>query len=137
MIDPALHPYLPVAAVTLLVCIVYFLMAVWVSRTHRRTGIMAPAMTGDPLLERTVRAHANTLEWMPIFLPSLWLFAIFWRADVAAWLGLLWLLGRIVYFVGYVGSPSGRSLGFFIQAMAAFALLLGALWRIAAAWFGG
>ena len=37
------------------------------------SGIDAPAMTGHPEFERAVRAHANTLEWLPIFLPSLWL----------------------------------------------------------------
>ena len=45
-------------------------------------------------------------------------------------LGLVWIIGRIIYFVGYVASPSRRFPGFFIQAMAVFALLLGALGRI-------
>ena len=41
-------------------------------------------MTGDPLLERTIRAHYNTLEWLPIFLVSMWLFAVYWNELVAA-----------------------------------------------------
>lgn len=105
-------------------------MALRVAATHSKTGILAPTMTGDPLLERTVRAHQNTLEWMPIFLPSLWLFAIYWDADVAAGLGLLWIAGRIIYFLGYVAEAKKRFPGFFIQSVAAFALLLGALGRI-------
>ena len=43
---------------------------------------------------------------------------------------LRWLIGRIVYFVGYLSNPDGRFPGFFIQAAAHFALMLGALGRI-------
>lgn len=125
-----MQTYYSVAIVTLLAALVYFAMAARVAATHSKTGILAPTMTGDPLLERTVRAHQNTLEWMPIFLPSLWLFAIYWDANVAAGLGLLWIAGRIIYFLGYVAEAKKRFPGFFIQSVAAFALLLGALGRI-------
>ena len=125
-----MQAYYSVAIVTLLTSLAYFGMALQVARTHHRTGILAPAMTGDPALERTIRAHANMLEWMPIFLPSMWLFAIYWSATVAALLGLVWIIGRVIYFVGYVSEPNRRFPGFFIQSIAAFVLLLGALGRI-------
>jgi len=118
------------ALVTLLIALVYFWMALTVARTHSRTGILAPSMTGDPVLERTYRAHVNTLEWMPIALPSMWLFAVYWSPTVAALLGLLWIVGRVIYFVGYVADAKKRFPGFFIQAAAAFVLLFGALGRI-------
>ena len=70
--------YYAVAVVTLLCSFMIFGMALKVAKTHSTTGILAPTMTGDPRLERAVRAHANTLEWLPIFLPALWLFAIYW-----------------------------------------------------------
>jgi glutathione S-transferase len=114
--------------------LVYFVWAPRVARAHAKCGILAPTMTGDPLLERTVRAHQNANEWMPIFLPSLWLFAIYWDANVAAGLGLLWIVGRVVYFLGYIAEPKKRFPGFAIQALAAFALLLGALGRIVYLW---
>lgn len=126
--------YYPVAIVTLLCGLVIFAMALTVARTHSRTGIPAPAMTGDPLLERAIRAHANTLEWLPIFLPSMWLLAIYWSAAWAAALGGLWIVGRMAYFVGYLRAPLKRYPGFFIQAAATFALLLGALGRILYLW---
>ena len=122
------HVY--VAIVTLLAVLVYFWMAARVARTRRQVGIFAPAMTGDPLLERTIRAHYNTLEWLPIFLPSLWLFAIYWSSPVAAGLGLVWVVGRIVYFIGYRADAAMRRPGFFIQAAAASILALGALGRL-------
>jgi uncharacterized membrane protein YecN with MAPEG domain len=125
-----MQAYNYVAIVTLLTALVYFWMAAQVSRTRTKVGILAPAMSGDAKLERTIRAHLNTLEWMPIFLPSLWLFAIYWNSTVAAILGLAWIVGRIIYFLGYVAAPTKRFPGFFIQSLAVFALLLGALGRI-------
>lgn len=126
--------YYPVAIVTLLCSAAIFGMALTVARTHSKTGILAPAMSGDPLLERTIRAHSNTIEWLPVFLPSLWLFAIYWSATWAAAFGALWLVGRIVYFIGYLSAPLKRYPGFFIQSFATFALLLGALGRIFYLW---
>jgi glutathione S-transferase len=125
-----MHAYYYVAVVTLLSGLVYFGMALAVARAHTKTGILPPAMTGDPVLERTVRAHVNTLEWMPIFLPSLWLFAIYWNPTWAAILGGIWIIGRVLYFIGYVSDAKSRFPGFLIQSLAAFALLLGALGRI-------
>jgi len=125
-----MQAYYSVAIVTLLTGLMCFGMAVQVARTHTQTGILAPVMTGNERLERTIRAHVNTVEWTPIFLPSLWLFAIYWSSTVAAALGLAWIVGRIVYFVGYIAAPDKRFPGFFIQSLAVFALLLGALGRI-------
>lgn len=129
--------YYPVAIVTLLCCLLLFGMALTVARTHSKTGILAPAMTGDPTLERAIRAHSNSLEWLPVFLPSMWLFAIYWSAWWAAALGALWIVGRIAYFVGYMTAPMKRYPGFFIQGVATFALLFGALGRIVYLWLQG
>ena len=116
------------AIVTLLIALVYFLMALTVARTHARTSILPPTMTGDPVLERSLSGHVNTLKWMPIALPSMWLFAIYLRTPaVAALLRLLWIAGRVIYFVGYVKEAKKRLPGFFVQATTAFAMLFGAL----------
>ena len=122
------HAY--VAIVTLLALLTYFWMSTQVAAARRKSGIAAPAMTGDPVLERAVRAHYNTLEWLPIFLGSLWLFAIYWNDLVAALVGLVWIVGRILYQRGYVADPSKRELGFLVQALACAVLLFGALGRV-------
>ncbi len=71
-----------------------------------------PAITGNPDFERVFRVQMNTLEWLPIFLPSLWLFAIYISDAIAAAIGAVWVIGRIVYMIGYTKSVPGRGPGF-------------------------
>jgi len=123
------QPHSWVTIVTLLSLLVYVWMMMRVGGARRRSGINAPAMTGHDDLERNIRVHINTLEWLPIYLPSLWLFALYWNDMVAAALGGVWIIGRILYALGYVKDPSKRELGFVIQALATAVLLFGALGR--------
>ena len=118
------------AIVTIVALLVYFYMSLQVGRARGKSGIAAPAMTGDPLLERAVRVHINTLEWLPLFLGGLWLFAIHWNEYVAACLGVVWIAGRLIYSAGYMADPGKRSTGFLIQFAAGGILLLGALGKI-------
>ena len=118
------------ALVSILALLVYFVMGLQVARARGKSGIEAPTMTGDPMLERAVRVHTNTLEWLPLFLIGLWLFAIYWDELVAAGLGIVWIVGRLVYSAGYMADPAKRSTGFLIQLLASAVLLFGALGRI-------
>ena len=115
------------ALVTLLAIAFYFFATINVSRARARTGIKVPATSGHPDFERAFRIQVNTLEWMPIFLPSLWLFAIYISDALAAGIGALWIVGRIVYFIGYSQAAAKRGPGFAIQAIAAIALWVGAI----------
>jgi glutathione S-transferase len=104
-----------------------FGFALRVARAHRQFGVPLPAMAGNPDFERVFRAHANTLEWMPIFLVSLWLAAIYLSDPAAAAIGLVWIIGRIWYFVGYSKAVEKRFPGFLIQFLACLLLFVGAL----------
>ena len=126
-----MYPHNLVALVTLISLLVYVWMGLRVGAARGKSGIQAPAMTGEPVLERTIRAHYNTLEWLPIFLVGLWLFAIYWNDLVAAALGVVWIIGRILYMTGYSQAANKRGTGFGIQALAAGILLFGALGMIA------
>ena len=118
------------ALVTIAALLVYLFMGIQVARARGKSGIDAPAMTGDPMLERANRVHINTLEWLPLFLTGLWLFAIYWNELVAAGLGVVWIVGRLLYSAGYLADPAKRSMGYLIQALAGLILLFGALGRI-------
>jgi len=122
------------ALVTCLAILVYFYSSILVSRARGKFGVKLPAISGNPDFERVFRAQMNTLEWLPIFLPSLWLFAIYIGDTIAAVLGLVWVVGRILYILGYAQAVAKRGRGFAIQALAAIVLWVGALgaiiWRI-------
>ena len=120
--------------VTCLAIAFYFFTTVKVSQARSATGIKAPAITGNADFERVFRVQMNTLEWMPIFLPALWLFAIYVNDLAAAGLGVVWIVGRFLYMTGYSQAANKRGRGFGIQAAATGVLWLGAVggivWRL-------
>jgi glutathione S-transferase len=122
------------ALVTLFAILFYFFTSTRVARARAQFKIKAPAISGNPDFERVFRVQMNTLEWLPIFLPSLWLFAIYVSDQIAAVVGLVWIAGRVLYMIGYEQAASKRSRGFAIQSFATGVLLLGSLgaiiWRI-------
>lgn len=115
------------ALVTLLALLLFFVMGLRVGGARYRFKVEAPATTGDPTFERHFRVQMNTLEWLPIFLPSLWLFAAYWGDPIAAGIGAVWIVGRFMYMIGYVSNPKSRGAGFAIQALTALVLLIGAI----------
>jgi glutathione S-transferase len=115
------------AIVTLLAILFYFYTSFAVGQARIKFGLRAPATAGHPDFERLFRIQMNTLEWMPIFLPSLWLFAIYVNDLAAGAIGLLWILARILYFRGYARAAEKRGMGFGLQALAAAILFAGAL----------
>lgn len=123
--------YIGVALVTIGAMVVYLTMAGQVGRARARFGVEAPATTGHADFERVFRVQANTLEGMPPFLVGLWLFALYLSEPIAAALGIVWIVGRILYMTGYSRAAGARSLGFMIQALATVTLLGGALVKLA------
>jgi glutathione S-transferase len=115
------------ALVTLLAVILYFWIALRVAQARGKFGVRPPATTGHPEFERAFRIQANTLEWMPIFLPAMWLAAIYVSDIGAALLGVVWIVGRALYLRGYAQAAEKRETGFVVQAIAAGVLWLAAL----------
>ena len=115
------------ALVTLLAILFYFYTGVRVPRARSKFGLTAPAMTGPPEFERIFRVQLNTLEWMPIFLPLMWLFAYYVSDIGAAALGVVWVAARVWYMVGYTQAAEKRGPGFGLQAAVCGVLLIGAL----------
>ncbi|MBV8784798.1 MAG: MAPEG family protein [Gammaproteobacteria bacterium] len=103
----------------------FFLNAV--GRARSRFGVKAPATTGHEVFERVFRVQMNTLEQLIIFVPSLLLFAAYVHPAIAAALGAVFILGRALYYRGYVRDPRQREMGFLLSVIPNVALLLGAL----------
>ena len=104
------------------------------SQARGKFGIKPPAISGNPDFERVFRAQMNTLEWLPIFLPSLWLFAIYISDGIAAALGLVWVDRPHSLCARLRQAAAKRGPGFCVQAMAAIVLWAGAIgaivWRL-------
>lgn len=126
------EPTLTTAAfITILALFVYLWTSVNVGRARKKYGILAPLTAGNTDFERVFRAHMNTLEQMAIFLPALWLFALFpcspgFAGPVIWLLGGGWLLGRIAFAIGYYRAPDGRRFGFILSIISSSLLLLAA-----------
>ena len=114
------------AVVTLLALALHFFLATRVAAARGRLGVPLPATTGNAEFERVFRVHMNTLEWLPIFLGSLWLCALYLSDLGAAALGIVWIVGRIAYFIGYRQAVEKRLPGFAIQAISCVLLFIGA-----------
>jgi uncharacterized MAPEG superfamily protein len=69
----------------------------------------------------------NTLEQLIIFIPSILVFGYFGNATVAAGLGVVFLIGRLMFLLGYVKDPAKRGPGFLIGYIPTVVLLIGGL----------
>jgi uncharacterized membrane protein YecN with MAPEG domain len=122
-----------VALVTLLLLLQYLTFSILVGAARGKSGIKAPAVTGDEDFERAYRVQMNTLEQLVLTLPALWLSGLYFSPMVAALLGLAFFLGRVLYRAGYVKDPQKRGAGFGIGFLASIGLVLTALWGVIAA----
>jgi glutathione S-transferase len=116
-----------VSLVTILALIMFLVVTIKVGSARAKYGVKAPEMTGNPDFERVVRVQQNTLEQLSLFLPALWIFAHFVNPIAAASLGVIWVIGRIIYAWGYYQAAEKRGPGFGISTLATIVLLLGSL----------
>lgn len=123
-------PYVEIVAA--LALLQYIVFAALVGRARGTYGIPAPAITGHVMFERLYRVQMNTLEMLVVFIPSLWLAAHYVSPLLVAGAGVVYLLGRVIYFRAYAQDPARRTLGFALSIFPTLALLLtglgGALW---------
>jgi glutathione S-transferase len=115
------------ALATLAALAVYFIAGALVGAARGKHKVDAPAVSGPPEFERSFRAHQNILEWMPLFLPALWLFALTVSDKWAALLGIAWALARLGYVFAYSADANKRGPYFLIQFVVCVLLWLGAL----------
>lgn len=123
-------PYALPALTTLIALLVYFVVTVNVARAHVRFKVEVPAMTGHPDFERVYRVQMNTLEQLALFLPSLWLFAMFLNPAWASLFGAVWIVGRVLYAIGYYRAAEKRGAGFGIAFAGLAPLWLGAAYGV-------
>jgi len=121
------HRDLYPALITVLALLVYVWNFMGAGQARGKHQILAPATTGHPEFERKLRIQQNMLEQLIVFLPSLWIFCLTVQPLIGAILGLIFVIGRVIYSAAYAADPSKRGLGFGLAALPTIILLLGAL----------
>jgi glutathione S-transferase len=124
------------AMVTVLTVLLGLYTMMLVGRMRGKHGIHAPAVSGAAEFERAFRVQMNTLEQTVLFLPALWLATVYpvLSGYLAPGLGLIWLVGRILYASGYMAEAPKRSSGFLTAGIALLALLLLSIIGVIHAW---
>tara|TARA_R110002049_G_scaffold180351_1_gene347365 strand:+ start:301 stop:684 length:384 start_codon:yes stop_codon:yes gene_type:complete len=114
-----------VAIVIVLALVQYFVFGMLVGKARGTYEVHAPAISGHPVFERYYRVHQNTLEMIVMFIPAIVLFSYLVRPDIAAAIGAVYLVGRVIYLRAYVADPAKRGLGFMVSMLPVLVLLLG------------
>lgn len=101
-----------------------------VGRARGKYQIKAPAVTGHELFERAYRIQLNTIENVLLFLPALWLYAIYIGDKGAGDSGVIWLVARVWFAISYQLNPAKRGPGFLISMLVIAGLWAGAAYGI-------
>ncbi len=116
--------------VTALCLLMYFWTMRRTVQARNKHNVKPPQTTGPEAFERALRVQVNTTEQLVLFLPALWLFALALGSRLgdpaAAVVGLVFLVGRIVYAYGYSVASEKRLAGFLIGFIATVVAVLGA-----------
>jgi glutathione S-transferase len=124
------------AGVTVLAVLLGIYTMMLVGRMREKHGVHAPAVTGAPEFERAFRVQMNTIEQFVLFLPVLWLATVYPVVSgyLAPGLGVIWLIGRVMYSFGYMADAAKRSSGFLVAGIALLGLLVLSIVGIVHAW---
>ncbi|HTO56908.1 MAG TPA: MAPEG family protein [Pseudomonadales bacterium] len=105
----------------------YFFFGIKVGQARGTYGVKAPATTGNEMFERFNRVHQNTLEQLIMFIPGLYAFATLVSPLWAAVAGVVFVVGRAMYFNLYIGNPDKRGPGVLASMLANAVLIIGTL----------
>jgi glutathione S-transferase len=117
--------HLPALVAVLAVVILFWTIGL-VAFARSRHKVKAPATSGPVEFERVYRAQANSIEATVMFLPALWVSTQYWNPTWTGYIGIVWLVGRVVYVVTYSRGLK-RSPGFFTAFIANIVLVVTAL----------
>ncbi|PCH59760.1 MAG: hypothetical protein COC19_06745 [SAR86 cluster bacterium] len=107
----------------------YVYFSAMVGRARGKFDIQAPAVSGNIEFERVYRAQQNTMEQLVVFIPAIFIYNHLGSSSVAAGLGLLFVIGRAVYFYTY-SRGLNRGTGFLMGFIAIIILLLASAYNV-------
>jgi len=113
--------------VAMLAVIQFIFFAIQVGRSRGKYGVNAPATSGHEMFDRIYRVQSNTLEQLVCFLPALLVAAVYWPPVYIAAIGVVYLVGRTLYWLSYVNDPKSRGTGFMVTFASTAVLILAAI----------
>ena len=113
------------ALIVLLALVQYVWFSMRVGGARGKYNIDAPKTVGNENFERLFRVQMNTLEQLIVFVPGMFLFAVY-ASSTWAWVpGAVFIVGRQLYAWEYVREPKSRALGMGLTMLAMVVLLVG------------
>ena len=116
-----------VELVAILAVLQFFFFGFMTGQARRKSGLKAPAITGDDGFERMYRVQINTLETLVAFLPAIFLAGKYWPSLLVAAIGIVYIIGRFIYWRAYINDPAKRGIGFMLSMIPTFVLIALAL----------
>jgi uncharacterized membrane protein YecN with MAPEG domain len=116
-----------VSLAVVLALLEYAILGLLVGQARGKYKVPAPATTGDPIFERYFRVHQNTMEQLVVFVPAMFIFAAYVNGLVAAALGVIFVVARAIYAMGYIRDPEKREGGAVATFLVNTILVLGSL----------
>ena len=113
--------------IILLALVEYIFLIMLVGYSRSKFGVNAPAVAGNSEWERLHRIQVNTTEQLVLFLPAIYAFAHYISAVLAAGLGVFFLVGRVVYYLGYKSAGDKRLPGAIMSAFTSYIMVIGAI----------
>ena len=113
-----------VELVAMLAVLQFFFFGAITGKARSDTGLKGPAVTGAENFERMYRVQTNTLETLVAFLPALFIAGRYWSPVLVAAIGLVYIVGRFIYWRSYVNNPPSRGMGFIISIVPTFLLIV-------------
>ena len=113
-----------VELVAILAVLQFIFFGFMTGQARSKSGLKAPATSGAESFERMYRVQTNTMETLVAFLPSLLIAGKYWSPLLVSAIGLLYIIGRFIYWQAYTKDPSKRGLGFMVSLFPTIALAL-------------
>ena len=119
-----------IAMVVMLSLLQYLYFIIEVVRARARFDVPAPATSGNDGFERYFRVQQNTAEQLLLFLPAIYACGYYASESLATFMGLLFVIGRMLYFRGYTNPDKSRALGFALGLLANAVMILATLFAL-------
>ena len=117
----------PVNFIVCLAVLQFIVFSFLVGRARVEHSVSAPAIQGNEQFDRVFRVQMNTMEQLICFLPALLLANVYWSDIFVALVGVVYLVGRMIYRQTYIADPAKRTVGFLLTIGPTFILLIMAL----------